>query len=85
MPHPTFAPAELTISYSQTPAEDFDHHETLEVKKRTSMYHFYVPSEDAHERGLEHKRRLFQKLGLSFFLFGLINNGELLMANSGKH
>ena len=30
------------------------------------------------EWDLGHKRRLLQKLGFAFFLFGLINNGELL-------
>ena len=30
------------------------------------------------ERDLGHKRRLLQKLGFAFFLFGLFNNGELL-------
>ena len=30
------------------------------------------------QRDLGHRRRLLQKLGFSFFLFGLINNGELL-------
>jgi hypothetical protein len=28
----------------------------------------------------EHERRLFRKLGLSFFLFGLINNGMLVFS-----
>jgi len=80
MPHAaTFAPPELTISYPDS-REDFDRHETLESKKRSSEYYSYVSVNDseAHERDLEHERRLLHKLGFSFFLFGLINNGELL-------
>lgn len=69
--HPIFAPAELTPPDS----EDLDHHGT-----RTSTYYLYVSAdEDAHERDLEHKRRLLHKLGFAFFLFGLINNGDLLI------
>jgi hypothetical protein len=63
----------LTLSSSHS--SDSEDHETLDIKERTSTYYLYVSShEDAHE--VERERRLLQKLGLSFFLFGLINNGE---------
>ena len=48
MPHPTFAPADLTISYPSPPdedEEDFDHNETLESKESTSAYHLcFLPN-----------------------------------------
>ena len=73
MPHPAFQ--ELTIPRSHSP--DSEDHETLDIKERTSTCSLYASyHEDAYERDLERERRLLQKLGLSFFLFGLINNGE---------
>jgi len=77
--HPIFAPVEVT----SPDLEDLDHHEILETKERTSAYYPYVsPNKDTHERDLERKRRLLRKLGFSFFLFGLINNGEFLTNNT---
>ena len=81
-PDSAFAPVELSVLYPQTPDSE-DCHETLEIKEKTSAYYLHVfadGSYHAYERdNLEHRRRLLQKLSFSFFLFGLINNGELLM------
>ena len=67
--HPTFTPAEFTIPDSE---ED----ETVEIKESTSAQYYSYMIRKAHWDILEHERRLLYKLGLSFFLFGLINNGE---------
>ena len=65
------------------PLDSEDCHETLEIKEKTSTYYLHVfadGSYHAYERdNLEHRRTgLLQKLSFSFFLFGLISNGELL-------
>ncbi|KAF8153103.1 batten's disease protein Cln3 [Crassisporium funariophilum] len=61
MRHPTFAPADLTITFpdrgSETDDDEFDRHDSRTDKETQKR-----------------ERKLLQKLGLSFFLFGLINN-----------